>query len=251
MPPSASIRIQESRYGVVDKTARRFRRGRRRQRALILRKGVREREADDQGAAALEQPAAIEDEGGVHCALLLSAGTSSAVSISRAARCTARRMRIWVPHRHRCGASSARICSSVGLEFRLQQRLRAHHHARDAIAALRRLLFHEGALDRRRLRSGSEPLQRRHLLALQQHHRRHAGQYRLAVDDHRAGTALAEPAAELRGVEFQIVPQHIEQRRIRFRFDLVIPTIDLQCHHRLSRCDGSAGALRAPAEVSR
>ncbi len=156
------------------------------------------------------------------------------------------------------GAAAAQIRLQLGadllvgrLGIPLQQRLRPHHHAGDAIAALRRLLFHEGALDRRRRLDGAEPFQRRHLLAFEQQQRRHAGQHRLAVDDHRAGAALAEPAAEFGGVELDFVAQHVEQRRIRIGFDLVIVTIDLQCHHGLSRCVGSAGALCGPADVWR
>src|ERR1700722_532312 len=83
---------------------------------MILREGSIDREADDQGAAAREHAAAIENHGGVHC-VLLPPVEASAVCISVAARCTARRMRIWVPQRHRLGSISARICSSVGLEF--------------------------------------------------------------------------------------------------------------------------------------
>ena len=71
--------------------------------------------------------------------------------------------------------SGTRFGSSSGADFRigrlrisLQQRLRAHHHAGDAVAALRRLLLHEGALDRRRRLEGAEAFQRRDLLALKQ-----------------------------------------------------------------------------------
>ena len=47
-----------------------------------------------------------------------------------------------------------------GVRLFLQQRLCAHHHAGNAIAALRGLRFDEGALDRRRLRERAEPLER-------------------------------------------------------------------------------------------
>jgi len=71
---------------------------------------------------AAQIPAAVENIRAVvpcaaHRALPWVVVESSAVSINFAARCTARRMRICVPQRHRCGSSSARICSSVGLEF--------------------------------------------------------------------------------------------------------------------------------------
>ncbi len=133
----------------------------------------------------------------------------------------------------------------------LQQCLRPHHYSGDAVAALGRLLFHEGALDRRGRFDCSETLKRRHLLALKQKQRRHAGQDGVAVHDHRARTALAEPAAEFGGIELDIVAQNIEQRRIRVRIDLMVLTIDLQCHHGLSRCVASAGVLRGPADVWR
>src|SRR5580704_6739320 len=83
--------------GSRGKTAWRFRRRYRRGR-LILRKSLRQREADDQRAAAGEHLAAVENEGAVHCALLWPL-EASAVCIRCAARCTARRMRMWVPQR--------------------------------------------------------------------------------------------------------------------------------------------------------
>ena len=190
------------------------------------------------------------------------AGDASAVCINWPARCTARRMRICVPQRHRLSASSARIFGVGRFGIPLQQGLRPHHHAGDTIAALRRLLLDEGALDRRRRLDRSQAFERRDLPALQQHQRRDAGQHRLAVDDHRAGAALAEAAAEFGGVELEIVAQHIEQRRIGIRVDLMVLTIDLQCHHGLSRLVASAarcgarrnlqkGGLRTPGILRR
>ena len=45
--------------------------------------------------------------------------------------------------------------------------------------------------------------------------RRHARAHRLAVDQHRAGAALREPAAELRAVQLEVVAQDVEQRGVR------------------------------------
>ena len=56
--------------------------------------------------------------------------------------------------------ASARISRVGRLGIPLQQRLRPHHHAGDAVAALRRLLLDEGALDRRRRLDGAEAFQR-------------------------------------------------------------------------------------------
>src|SRR6478609_5554702 len=115
------------------------------------------------------------------------------------------------------GAAAAKMRLQCGADLvigwlwiLLQQGLRPHHHPGDAEAALRRLLFHEGALDRRGRLNGSETLQRRHLLALDE-----------------------------------------KQRRIRIGIDLVIPTIDLQCHHGLPRWLASAEALFSSGAVWR
>ena len=225
--------IQERRVLQAARKARRFRRRRGGGGSRILREGIAKREADDQRAAAREHAAAIENHGGVHC-VLLPPVDASAVCISRGG----------AMHRAQdahMGAAAAEIRLHLGADLLVgrlgispQQRLRPHHHAGDAVAALRRLLFHESALDRRRRLDGAETLQRRHLLALQQQQRRDAGKHGLAVHHHRAGAALTEPAAEFGGVELEILAQHIEQRRIRIGIDLVIVTVDLQCHH--GRC---------------
>ena len=60
-----------------------------------------------------------------------------------------------------------------------------------------------------------KPFERGDLGALDRFHRRDAGSHRLPFDDHRAGSALAEAAAELGTVQFQIVAQDVEQRRRR------------------------------------
>src|SRR5262249_11919596 len=75
---------------------------------------------------------------------------------------------------------------------------------------LRRLDFDEGTLDWRRLGRRAEPFQRRDLSLGEERNRRHTGEDRFAIDQDRAGAALAEPAAELRGVEFQLVTQHVK-----------------------------------------
>src|SRR5207302_10272485 len=48
-----------------------------------------------------------------------------------------------------------------------------------------------------------------------------------AVDDHRAGAALRDAAAEFGAVELEVVPQHIEQRRLRRRRELVGLAVDV------------------------
>ncbi len=98
--------IQERRLLQAAGKARRRSRGRS---ALILRESRRKREADDQGAATCEHAATVENHRRAHRALPWVAEDASAVFIKLMARCTARRMRMWVPHRHKCGSSSLRI----------------------------------------------------------------------------------------------------------------------------------------------
>src|SRR5258705_8743896 len=98
--------IQEGRLLQAAGKARRRSPGRS---ALILRESRRKREADHQGAATCEHAATVENHRRAHRALPWVAEDASAVFIKLMSRCTARRMRLWVPHRHKCGSSSLRI----------------------------------------------------------------------------------------------------------------------------------------------
>src|SRR3954454_6819073 len=84
-----------------------------------------------------------------------------------------------------------------------QERVRAHDHAGDAIAALGSLLLDEGALQRARRVFRPEPLECGDLAPLQNGDGRQAREDRLAVDNDGASAALAEATAEFRAVEFE------------------------------------------------
>src|SRR4029453_4126499 len=94
---------------------------------------------------------------------------------------------------------------------------RRHDHAIDAVAALRRLLLDEGTLQRMRFVERADAFYRRYLLFRGRADWGDGGTPPLPVDEHGAGTALCEPAAELRAIELEIVAKHIEQRRVRSR----------------------------------
>src|SRR5213594_3066349 len=72
-----------------------------------------------------------------------------------------------------------------------------HDPAIDAVAALRHLFLDIGLLDRMRLLGRAKAGERDHLAVADGRDRRHAGADRLAVEMHRAGTALRKPAAEM------------------------------------------------------
>src|ERR1700722_11577090 len=97
----------------------------------------------------------------------------------------------------------------------VEQRLGEHDHAGGAVAALCRLLRYESGLQGVRPFEGTEAFERGDLRLPERVDWRDAGAHRCAVDEHRAGAALAKPAAELRGIEAKIIAQHVEQRRVR------------------------------------
>ena len=88
-----------------------------------------------------------------------------------------------------------------GLFFAVEQRLGQHDHSGDTVAALRRLLSDESSLKRVRLLDGADAFERRDLRLHERADWRDAGPHWGAVDEHRAGAALAKPAAELGGIE--------------------------------------------------
>src|SRR5438046_9275346 len=87
--------------------------------------------------------------------------------------------------------------------------------AGQAIAALARLLVEKGLLQRMRSLRGAEPLDRQHSLADDGRDGLTAGFHRLALDQHHAGAALLETAAEFRPEAAEMVAQDVEQRRSR------------------------------------
>src|SRR5262245_25593586 len=115
------------------------------------------------------------------------------------------------------GAAAAEIAVEAGADvlfarprIGVEQRLGRHDHAVAAVAALGGLLGDEGALQRARLFDCPQALDGGDLGVTQRGDRGHARAGRLAVDQHRAGTALSEPAAELRPVELEIVAQDVQ-----------------------------------------
>src|SRR6266567_9339856 len=87
----------------------------------------------------------------------------------------------------------------------VEQLLGAHDHAIDAIAALRRLLLDEGALQRMGFLGGAEAFDRGDVDFADRADRGHARAHRTPADEDRAGAALGKPAAELGAVEPEIV----------------------------------------------
>src|SRR4051812_9268694 len=87
----------------------------------------------------------------------------------------------------------------------LEERLRAHHHAGNAVAALRRLRLDECLLHRPGLLRRAETFYRADLASLHHRDRRDAGEDRLAVGQHRAGATLSETAAELGGIQAEVL----------------------------------------------
>ena len=101
----------------------------------------------------------------------------------------------------------------VGRGLRRSRRHRADDHPGRAVAALGRLLVDQRLLDgvQRAVRQALD----RGDLAFRGPGREVAGGPGLAVDQHEARAAQPDAAAEPRPGQAQIVPEHVEQRRVR------------------------------------
>ena len=98
------------------------------------------------------------------------------------------------------------------LRVLFEQRSRGHQQAGGADAALRRAMLQEGGLQRRQSPVG-KTLDCPHRAALDRGRRHQASAGRRAVDEHRAGAAIARVAANLGAGEPEIVAQHGRQPR--------------------------------------
>src|SRR5665213_1054828 len=92
----------------------------------------------------------------------------------------------------------------------LQQRLRAHDHPSDAVAALCRLFVYKGLLDRARFFRAAKTLDRHYLTASKRSNRQQARKHRAAVHHDGAGATLPQATPELGGVELEIFAQDIK-----------------------------------------
>src|ERR1700683_811165 len=128
-----------------------------------------------------------------------------------------------------------------------QERGGGHDPAVDAIGALRDLLFDIRGLQRMRMLGRAEASERHDSLVADFRDGPPAGANRLAVEMHRAGTALAQPTAEMRIVETDFVAQHVEQRRIWIALDCVVVAVDVERVF-LGHCD-SASMCAATSQI--
>src|SRR5262249_60222616 len=78
-----------------------------------------------------------------------------------------------------------------------------------------RLLRGERLLERMRLVERAQSFDGGNLARRHRAERGDAGTHGLAVDQHGAGAALRQLAAEFRAIELEIVAKHVEQRRVR------------------------------------
>ena len=143
-----------------------------------------------------------------------------------AARRTARTSRLCEPQRQRLRSSAARTSASAGRGVLREQRGGAHEDAREAVAALRRLLVDHRALQRMRVLRRAEAFQGDDRLADCRPERRVAGRDRPPVDQHEARPALAGAAAEARGLQAEVVAQDVEEGRVLGGGDFVLGAVD-------------------------
>src|SRR5262249_54889147 len=126
----------------------------------------------------------------------------------------------------------------------VEQTLRRHDHAIDAIAALSRLLVDKRLLQRVRILDRAEALDRRDLGITNRPDLSGAGARRPAGNQHGTCATLGEPTAEFSAVEREIVAQDVKQWRIRLGRHRAARTIDPEVDgHLFSRTPGDANTL--------
>src|SRR5207245_6640343 len=108
-------------------------------------------------------------------------------------------------------------------------------HARGAVAALGGTELDEGSLQRVQLRGRAQALDGRDRSALDLDGEEQAAQLRLAVDEHRAGAALAQLAAVLGAGEAEVFTQHLEQRLVAGKGQLDGVAVDAQAQLQAAR----------------
>ena len=125
--------------------------------------------------------------------------------------------------RHRLAATSSRARASVS-----KVGLGEHEEAGGAEAALQRVVIAEGLLQIRQLLAVGEPFHGAYLGAVSLNAEDQAGADRGVVQDHRAGTADAVLAAQVRAGVAQVVAEHVGERPARLDDQVVVAAVDPQ-----------------------
>src|SRR5688572_9688793 len=110
----------------------------------------------------------------------------------------------------------------------LEQGFGGHEDPRGAVAALRRAEVGESRLQRMQLRPARQAFHGVDAPSLAFHGKHQAGELRLAIDQHRAGAALAKLAAVLGAREAELFAQHLEKRLVRGNRGLVCLTVHFE-----------------------
>ncbi len=133
----------------------------------------------------------------------------------------------------------------LGVAASIEVRLRGHEHARRADAALCAARLEEGLLERAQRARGSAALgqafDRPELRAIGLADRHEAAVDHLAVEDDRAGAALALAAAFLGAGEAEVLAQHVEEAAHAGHGDLARLAVDGEAE---GRADAASARLR-------
>ena len=156
---------------------------------------------------------------------------SSMTQAPSAARRTARMIRAWVPQRQRLSLSAVLTSDSAGFGFRSRSACAAMIIPGMQIAALHRLLFDKGLLQRACAPVRVERFERLDRAAGRGGRLRLAGGHGLAVDQHRACAALGQTAAILGPGNPCVMRQHLKQGRSVWHVYVDISSIQIECNH--------------------
>ena len=136
----------------------------------------------------------------------------------------------------------SRISLLGRLRVVLQQVDRRHDHARRAVAALQAVLFPEALLQRVQLAVRRQPFDGRDRRAVGLHREHRAGLRAAAVDEHRAGAALARVAADVRAGEAEMLAQEVHEQQARL--DVALRDLAVDRHRDLSHACVSSVSKR-------
>ena len=142
------------------------------------------------------------------------------------------------------------MSSSPGIALARQQRHRRDHEAGRAEAALHGARRHEGALHRVQPAVGGQPLDRHDVAPVGLRAVHEARAHELAVQQHRAGSALALLAGALGAGQVEPVAQHEQQALGAVHLGLALLAVDAQLDSH-TRHLASARRVSTPSACSR
>src|SRR5262249_24321755 len=120
-----------------------------------------------------------------------------------------------------------------------------YHHARRAVAALKSVVFNECFLNRAQFTVRCQPFDGRDLAVIRLHSQMETGFNNFAIEQHGAGAALADDAADMSPSEADVLAQKMRKKQPWFDVFFIQAAVDRHVDRSFHQIEKNFSSLEA------